>query len=265
MDKNDMAQEYRITDIPQVFEMGSAKALSIHPDRTLSFWVFAIMTHGQMPIQIGGEHFVVHPGQYFLLPPGIRHFGTEKVPFDTIWMHFHCSTGTEGAGDIVLPAHGPLSPEINYQVWGNLLKQNLATGSMLLSDIGIQLMAILGQVASEWRRQQAFSRPGATLARRTLEFLLRHYPEQVTTHRLSAELGYSYGHIEREFRRHYTLTIRQKLAQIRIEEAVALILMGKTLREAAYETGFTDYYYFIRVFTRIRGISPGRVLSERQR
>ena len=33
--------------------------------------------------------------------------------------------------------------------------------------------------------------------------------------------------------------------------------MGKTIKDVARETGFGDYYYFLKAFKRVTGVSPG--------
>lgn len=259
MDQNDLVPRCVISGMPRVFELGTVTDYKIHPDRILEHWVFAVVTGGRMPIQIGNHRTTLHPEHYFLLPPGIRHFGTERVAFDAVWLHFTCGAGGQ---EMVLGLYGPVPPEISYQAWGSLLKRNLTTGAMTPADLGIQLMAMLSQVAAEELKPSPAG-SGKSLAGRTLEFLLKSYSGSVTTRRLAGELGYSYGHIAREFRESYGVTIRQKLTEIRVEEAQALISMGTTLREAARQTGFSDYYYFIRVFTKLKGVSPGRLAKGR--
>jgi len=262
MDDSDIPR-CRIAAPPEVFELGTVKDHRIHPDRVLPFWVFAVVTGGKMPIQIGDHRATLHPEQYFLLPPGVRHFGTERGAFNAVWLHFICPIESPGTPfhEFRLAMYGPVPPEISFQAWGSLLKRNMATGAMTPSDLGVQLMAMLGQVSAEESKLSS-CRSGKSLAGKTLELLLEHYRERITTERISGELGYSYAHIEREFRKSHGITIRQKLNEIRVDEAQALMLMGTSIRDAARETGYSDYYYFIRVFTKFKGVSPGR-LSER--
>ncbi|MDR3709237.1 MAG: AraC family transcriptional regulator [Capsulimonadaceae bacterium] len=251
---------------PKVIGVGRVRSLLIHPERTLSYWVFAVVTAGTMPVQIGGMQGIARPGEYFLLPPGVRHFGTQESPFDTYWFHFDIkggAPGTEPAGqaDIRLRLIGQMPSEIDYCRWGGWIKQCLDTGTLSLYDVRIQLMAIFGQIMAEDRKRLVASSGDGQIAQRTLEFLLQNFRGSARSDDLSAELGYSYGHIERSFRRRFGMTIRQKLMAIRIDEATSLLQMGMPLKQIAQETGFSDYYYFIRVFTRLVGTSPGRLAS----
>ncbi|WP_416388659.1 helix-turn-helix domain-containing protein [Lacrimispora sphenoides] len=44
----------------------------------------------------------------------------------------------------------------------------------------------------------------------------------------------------------------------RIQYARTLLLKGTSITATCYECGFRDYAHFVKVFTRINGISPGR-------
>jgi AraC-like DNA-binding protein len=141
------------------------------------------------------------------------------------------------------------------------MKQSLDSGWMSLDEAGVQVAAILGQLALEGRRRFPQS-PEAQIALGAMDILIAAYREPPSAPELADALGYSYGHVARAFRSHFGMTIRQKLTEIRVKEAVSLISMGASLKEAAAETGFNDYYYFLRVFTKTTGTSPGRAATE---
>ena len=57
------------------------------------------------------------------------------------------------------------------------------------------------------------------------------------------------------------MTIMQKLTEYRISQASQLLLQGCTIAEASEFTGFQDYFYFLRVFKKIRGITPSEYMK----
>lgn len=74
---------------------------------------------------------------------------------------------------------------------------------------------------------------------------------------ISARLGYSYPYLERIFRARFDRSIHQEVLHSRVQAAALELGMGKPIKQVAKDVGFSDYYYFLKVFKRIRGISPG--------
>jgi len=267
MDNPDIGSVYSLRGLPSNLTIGRAKALDIHPDRVLDFWVFAVMTSGLAPMQVGSDRATLQPGQYFLLPPHIRHFGTERHLFDTIWFHFDMehelkSKGTSLAEDdntIELPVFGAMPAEISYLSWGTFVRGQMDGGYCTRERGAMQLMAMLELASMSYRRRLFAGTPEMALAQRVMDLLEQRYSEDLTSAAIAGLLEYSYGHLERIFRRAYGATIQQKLAQIRIREAISYLSMGQSIKATALAVGYEDYYYFLRVFKKVTGKSPGQM------
>ena len=64
------------------------------------------------------------------------------------------------------------------------------------------------------------------------------------------------------FKQETGLTFRQYLTNIRINQAENLLSSGMyNVSEAAAECGFSDVFYFSKVFKEHRGISPSEVIK----
>ncbi len=89
------------------------------------------------------------------------------------------------------------------------------------------------------------------------EYLLAHYPEEVTLESISAELGYSRTYFSKLFKRLFGKNFVAYLTDLRIEEAKRLLrneALG--IREVASRTGFRDGAYFASTFRRLTGQTP---------
>ena len=51
-------------------------------------------------------------------------------------------------------------------------------------------------------------------------------------------------------------SIHQELLSIRMDAAAHSLQMGKSIKEVAKEVGFDDYYYFLKTFKRLKGMTP---------
>lgn len=60
------------------------------------------------------------------------------------------------------------------------------------------------------------------------------------------------------FKKYTGLTLREYIADLKIEEAKKLLLSGENVSDACCKSGFSDYSNFIRTFTKATGLSPGK-------
>ncbi|WP_159413111.1 helix-turn-helix transcriptional regulator [Ruminiclostridium josui] len=56
------------------------------------------------------------------------------------------------------------------------------------------------------------------------------------------------------------MTLREYILDRRIEEAKRLLSNGENVSEACCKSGFSNYSNFIRSFTKLVGISPGKYM-----
>lgn len=85
-----------------------------------------------------------------------------------------------------------------------------------------------------------------------------HLTDSITLQQLSQKHFLNGTYISRLFKQHTGLTLRSYILDRRIYHARKLLEDGGTITEACYQSGFSDYANFIRSFTKVVGISPGK-------
>jgi AraC-like DNA-binding protein len=75
---------------------------------------------------------------------------------------------------------------------------------------------------------------------------------------LAAAVGLSYRHFRRLFLQFTGLPPNQYLLNLRINRAKRLLEESLTIEQVALRSGFTDPYYFSRVFKQKTGITPAK-------
>lgn len=96
------------------------------------------------------------------------------------------------------------------------------------------------------------------LVRQTMDYIEGHLGEDITLEQLSCLFHLNSTYINRQFKKHTGLTLRSYILDRRISLAKSLLSEGLSITEACYQSGFSDYANFIRSFTKITGLSPGR-------
>ncbi|MHA7966770.1 helix-turn-helix transcriptional regulator [Paenibacillus sp. CAU 1782] len=84
-----------------------------------------------------------------------------------------------------------------------------------------------------------------------------HYTETVTMEQLAELLGCSSSYMYRLFKSEIGKSPNDYMIGLRMEQAWQhLLTTGLTLREIALAVGYSDVYYFSRLFQKQFGISP---------
>jgi AraC-like DNA-binding protein len=93
------------------------------------------------------------------------------------------------------------------------------------------------------------------------DYLKSHYAENVSLAQLTSITNLNPFHLLRIFRNKVGVPPHEYQTQLRIAHARKLIRYGKSISEAAQETGFFDQSHLSRNFKRIVGVTPGHYLS----
>jgi len=238
--------------------MGFAQNDTEHPDRVIDFWVLGLLTRGAMDLQIGEERALLNAGTYYLLPPYIRHFGRKgDSAFDVIFFHFTTNTACCATQAIHLPIFGHIPSDLPYLNLYRFIKRAVDFALLSPAQVNLQVAAILTQLSVMQNYETGEHEGSKRLAYRIMDYIREHIERESSSEQLTEELGYSYGHLDRVFRQHFDTSIHQKLLQLRIDTAAEQLLMGGSIKAVAAQVGFHDYHYFLKVFKKIRGVSPG--------
>jgi YesN/AraC family two-component response regulator len=92
---------------------------------------------------------------------------------------------------------------------------------------------------------------------RALAYIDGHYREQISLETCAGDVGMSYAHLSRIFKKEPALSFSEYLNHFRVSKA-KILLAGKkmAIKQIVDETGFANYNYFFRVFKDVEGITP---------
>lgn len=127
---------------------------------------------------------------------------------------------------------------------------------LLLDSYLIQLLIFVNQQFLQ--SNASYENVMPQLVQDTILYIRNHLSEDITLSDLSDLFHYNGTYISSIFKEHTGLTLRSFILDQRINFAKKLLLEGRTVGQAGEESGFKDYANFIRSFTKMTGISPGK-------
>jgi AraC-like DNA-binding protein/mannose-6-phosphate isomerase-like protein (cupin superfamily) len=94
-----------------------------------------------------------------------------------------------------------------------------------------------------------------------LLYIHEHLEKQITLDALATEFAVSKYHLCRIFKASTGLTVGEYIDHQRIARVVGFLRQGVPALEAAYAAGFNQYSTCYKVFRRVTGVSPSKVLG----
>lgn len=141
----------------------------------------------------------------------------------------------------------------SYNIFGADVRTNAAMAHMLV-------------LINQWFQHNTFVPQDIMpeLVRKTMQYIDKHITQDITLGILSEEFYMNSTSISRQFKKHTGLTLRSYILGRRIELAKLHLRDGMSITDTCYQSGFSDYANFIRSFTKIVGISPGKYMKQRR-
>lgn len=280
-----------IPPVPQFMTIGHSiwKPGDCHFERNFNVFDMIIVAKGTMYMSEEGERYAIPAGGLLVLEAGKTHVGYRPCDEDTeiYWVHFVHSAAVHRitAQDIhwssilrkstdedVVPSEqymfipkfaiidlDPLLPTLDSML--EIHRTFHLSGAL---DLHTYLTKLFTQLQSIVAQQQLPSK-SLQISRAAERFLRVNLENTFSSKELEASITFHFDYITRCLKKHTGMSPMKYLHYIRIEEAKKLLVQtSDSLQLIAEKVGISDYNYFIRVFRKQEGQSPGAYRRERQ-
>lgn len=90
-----------------------------------------------------------------------------------------------------------------------------------------------------------------------MAYINEHYTQDISLTQMGEELHLNNNYLSQIFKRETGITFSKYIVNLRIEKAKELLATGNySIGKTAQEVGFNDYFYFLKTFKRITGMTP---------
>lgn len=266
------------TAMPFVSEADYSVTLApmIHADRTAPFHVAIYLLQGSMEIIEDGIPYRIMPDQVFFLKSGIHHWGNRSFEIGSSWYyaHFYCDAPSscmeELPRGIYYDERVSLKPsekdryfitlpklincEEKTQIKRNFEKMIEAHIHGNIPQTSIRLWQIFLECAQNAQDDKVSN----GYAEQIQNYVRQHYIDGFTSAQIQEACGLSYKYAGTLFMEVTGQTIKEYQCTLRLRKAEQLLKeTNKSITEIAQLTGFSDVFYFSKIFHRKKGCPPG--------
>jgi len=241
---------------------------------TIQHHELVFFTRGKGSIVIDQKKYPVKEGMLFYICPDVLHtidlhseepVGVLTVHFSYAQVSFNDSKWAIKGEVKMLPLHPALELQDYYHI-EDIFKKLVESWNAKLPGYEFitktwlhQLLIAIFQNA----RKQNQNYSTSLKVEKIIEYMHQNINNRVTLTELSEMVHLSSFYLSRAFRNTTGYSVIEYFNKMKIDKAKELIIEGdKKVKEVAQALGFTDEFYFSRIFKKIEGISPSEFYSK---
>ena len=247
----------------------SERVPMIHQKRQIPSFVLLYGVKGTLYISDGGNEYAMSENEYLLLAADREHVGLKRSPpgLSYYWCHFFINAeyrllkDTSGMEFIEfsmfkMPMYGAFpEPSKMHLLFHQLIDSSRTAGkySKFISNNFLDI--ILAEITAA--DTPLSDKKESMLVGNITEWIKLNATQIGSARDVAAYFGYNSEYLTTMIKKTTGKTLTEHITESRIERAKELLrATGKTVREIAYESGFLDEKYFMRIFKKHLDVTP---------
>lgn len=223
-------------------------------------YILIYCVDGKGIIEVDGKTYSIKKAEAFCIPRGKRHkyYADNQDPWSILWVHF------KGENTKYFPLDECRTVQINSKysenrmaVFFNLifrvLERNYTMGNFIyLSQV---LSLLLAEVY--YREKVDESSVQDKHVTMVIRFMYKNLTKQLTLEKISREVDLSKSYLNSIFKEQTGRSPVDFFLHLKMQEACKLLQSTDMyIYEVSTKMGYTDPYYFSRIFKKVVGVSP---------
>lgn len=223
-------------------------------------YIFIYCTEGSGTIHVQGKQYILYENEAFCIPryQGHSYYSCESDPWSILWVHF---TG-EDVGFFPLNECRIIKFDSKnstnrmlflFELLFRVLESNYTLGNFIY--ISQVLALILAETYDREKKNSIADQNRHVTA--VVRFMYKHIHETLTLDQISGEFELSKSYLNVIFQQHTQHAPMDFYINLKMKEACKLLRSTDLyIYEIAQKLGYSDQYYFSRLFRKVVGISP---------
>ena len=217
------------------------------------------MTEGNMLVRLDNTETTIAEGQLLIIKPETEYeyISDENKPINYLWIHFSGKRAGELISEYGLEVNEVQNVGVHSRLadsWCRMFYEFIMNDRFFKENSICILKEILAAF-SRYKNDKSRSRR----VLKSIIYIHEHYSEDLTVEQLAEMEGLSRAHYRTCFREAAGVSPKEYIIDRRIEAACAILEeQDRSIQETAQLVGYSDVYYFGRIFKKKMGISPGK-------
>ncbi len=223
-------------------------------------YILIYCTEGKGVIEVEDRIYRLEKSDAFCIPRNVRHkyYADEKEPWSILWVHF------KGDNTNYFPLEERKIVHINsrhsdnrmmvlFNLLFRVLERNYTIGNF------IYISQVLSLILSEiyFREKVDESSVQDRHVTMVIRYMYQHLRESLTLEEISEEVQLSKSYLNAVFKAQTGKSPVEFFIHLKMQEACKLLKSTDYyIYEVSSELGYTDQYYFSRIFKKVVGVSP---------
>ena len=223
-------------------------------------YILIYCTEGKGIIEVGDQIYRLEKSDAFCIPRTVRHkyYADEKEPWSILWVHF------KGDNTNYFPLEERKIVHINsrhsdnrmmvlFNLLFRVLERNYTIGNFIY--ISQVLSLILSEIYFREKVDESSVRDRHVTM--VIRYMYQHLRENLTLEEISEEVQLSKSYLNAVFKAQTGKSPVEFFIHLKMQEACKLLKSTDYyIYEVSSELGYTDQYYFSRIFKKVVGVSP---------
>lgn len=227
--------------------------------------ILKLCVDGEGWLEINGRHEIIKKNQAFLIPRNVPHIygSSERDPWSVHWVHF---VGTLSDFFPHLLPDGKFVISVDPQTTREMEDLFRESYKMFLGSFVWKRMVYVTQtlhliLGKLFFNNSSFSPVLRTSQFRnldgTLDYLSNNIDKNISLKEMADQAKLSPSHFSRRFKEQTGFSPIDYFIHLKMQHAAMLLSFSdKNVKEISFELGYSDPYYFSRIFKRVIGYSP---------
>lgn len=256
--KNDGGFDFHIPEIEYFIERKCQPSWYI-PEEIIPFHDLSYITAGRAVYTIDDVDYQLSAGDLLYVPPGCkRRAVTDRENLMSMYsINFNW---LYPAGDLTpLPFDTVIATGFSHQLIALYKQINQSwlekKYGYIMEARGLFSVILSKYVASITGEYQPLLQDNRVV--KVKNYILNNFEQPILMERLAEYVGLSQNYLGTLFKETEGISLKAYINKIRINHAESLLISeGMTVSEAAEKSGFSDLFYFSKVYKQLKGIPP---------
>jgi AraC-like DNA-binding protein len=238
----------------------------VHRKTGAAEWILIFCTQGRGKVIFDDRIWPVTRGTMVLLPPGKAHtyYADDDQPWDIFWVHFSGNRVGEYLPQEANSDSIVVQTRTNREDMAMLMSQFWEMIRTLSGGFSYTAVFYAAQILSATLAYLTFHSPQAQTTpignehvTQAIQYVYDHLDSKLSLHVLATQINVSPSYLNRVFQANVGSSVTQFVTKIKLQQAEHYLIDSTlSVQQIAQRLGFTDPYYFSRVFKRNLSISP---------